>query len=195
MIYLIVALSLIVIILSIVLILIKRKKIPFFSNVDDLTSFLRETDCNGQGISLSRFKKILSRQYRKSVIKANNGNKLFNYENWLTDNHYKLLASLREIQKFDFRSLPHAGNSPRIVTIARYAVSSGYDKNVESLIAFLKEVQNKIDLDYNELSAYRYAIVFAELEKAVDCASFSLSSAAIEKRARNDEEIKNRNYE
>lgn len=195
MIYLIVALSLIVIILSIVLILIKREKIPFFSNVDDLTSFLRETDCNGQGISLSRFKKILSRQYRKSVIKANNGNKLFNYENWLTDNHYKLLASLREIQKFDFRSLPHAGNSPRIVTIARYAVSSGYDKNVESLIAFLKEVQNKIDLDYNELSAYRYAIVFAELEKAVDCASFSLSSAAIEKRARNDEEIKNRNYE
>lgn len=188
-------LIIIVIILLIVLIMLKREKLPSFSGIDELVEFLRDCDRTGQGVSLGKFKSVLSKQYKKSIANVKSGEKLFGYEKWLVDNRYKLLEVLKTLQKFNFSRLPHSGNLPRIVTISRFAVSHGYDKTLESLIAFLKEIQTKIELDYNELSAFRCAILYAEVEKAVDCAEFSLRSNGFRKLAKKDERVRNNNYE
>lgn len=194
MIYLL-ALFIIAIVLFVVLIMLKNEKIPFFSSVDDLAEFLRNSERVGQGVQIGKFKNALSKQYKLAMSTVKKGEKLFGYEKWLVDNHYKLLAVLKTLQKYDFRRLPHAGNSPRIITVARYVVSHGYDKSTDGLTSFLKEIQNKLELDYNELSAYRFAILYAEIESAVDCSYFSIRSARYKKLARKDETVKSQNYE
>lgn len=195
MIYSIIVLCVIIVILFMVMFLSKKESLPDFNDIREMTQSLRSITPSGRGISLYGFKRTLEKEYSCSLAKVEKGEELFAFEKWLTDNHFKITGLVSELNKVRFSSLPHVSGIPRIVIIARFAVSRGYDKNINSLMDFLKEVQKSIDLDYSELSTYRSAICFAELEKIIEIAKTSLNFEKIKNNAENTDEIANQSGE
>lgn len=183
MVYCIIVLCLIIVVLFLAMLFSKKESLPTFHDIGELTSSLRSITPSGSGISLSGFKRMFEKQYTLSLSKIVKGEELFAFEKWLTDNHFKITALVHELNRAKFSLIPHVYGVPRIVIIARFAVSRGFDKSISSLIDFLKEVQKSIDLDYGELSLYRSAICFAELEKIFDIAKTSLEYEKIKQTA------------
>lgn len=173
MIYGIIVLSCITLILFIALILVKKQEFREFIDLDDLCNFLSNASCMGSGLTVKELRKTIQYQYKKASKKAKGG-ELFGFEQWLVDHHYQLLSILRDKRIKDIRNLPHCENIPRILYIVRFAISHGYDKNIYTLIDYLKTIQSKLHLDYKELVMYSYAIKLAELERIAECALFSI---------------------
>lgn len=173
MIYGIIILTCITLILFVSLILAKRQEFREFIDLDDLCNFLTNASCMGSGVFVKDLRKTIQDQYKKAIRKAKIG-ELFDFEQWLVDHHYRLLSILRDKRIKDFRHLPHCENIPRILYIVRFAISHGYDKNISTLIDYLKTIQCKLHLDYKELEIFSYAVKVAEIERIGGCASFSI---------------------
>lgn len=188
MIYCIIVLSLLII-LSLLVAFRKESEYPEFMSISDLAQNVRVIERTGRGVSTLRLKNTLIYQYRLILKKLSKGKELYSFEKWLADNHYKLLATLAECQRAHFYRLPHSFSVPRIIIIARFAVNRGYDTSIQNLMDFLKEVQKSVDLDYSELSNFRNAVCFAELEKAVKCARYSITLHKIELMAKKSKTV------
>lgn len=173
MIYGIIILICIILILNVSLLLVKKQEYREFVDLDDLCNFLSNASCMGGGVSVKDLRKTIQNQYKKAIKKSKDG-ELFGFEQWLVDHHYRILSVLRDRRLIELRHVPHCENIPRIMYIVRFAISHGYDKSITSLIDYLKQVQEKIHLDYNELVLYTYAVKLGEVELLTDSASFSI---------------------
>lgn len=173
MIYEIIVLSCICLILFVSLQLVRKQDYKEFLDLDDLCNFISTANCFGDGFSVRVLRRTIQKQY-KIAVKKSKTEELFGFEQYLVDHHYRILSILNDRRVKKLKHVPHCENIPRLIYIARFAVSRGYDKSVKSLIDYLKSIQSKISLDYNELLLYSYSIRLAEIERIVDCATSSI---------------------
>ncbi len=166
-------LSCICLILFVSLQLIRKQDYKEFLDLDDLCNYISTASCFGDGFSIRHLRATIQKQY-KIAIKKSKSEELFGFEQYLVDHHYRILSVLNDKRIDKFKHIPHCENMPRLIYIARFAVSRGYDRNVQNLIDYLKSIQSKAHLDYNELLLYSYSIRIAEIERIADCATSSI---------------------
>jgi len=120
---------------------------------------------SGAGVDCAVFKKAIASAF-SAIRKKSRTTELFDNERWLFENNYLFLSELAKDSFKDFFRLPHGGNEPRIVTLARFVLkNSGYEL-VEERVDYVLSAHNaETPLTYREICALPDAFSFVLLEK------------------------------
>ncbi len=154
--------------LSFVLFIIAESSSPKIINIEvkDFEQLNKITRW-GKPLSVFRYKYYLKVFYRNTIRRKENGELLFPFEIKMCENVYLFNRVLKDIQVMRCKSLPYYNGVPRILVLARFAVTRGYDETILQIKDYIEKVQKVIELDYKEIELFSLMLSYAELEKCV----------------------------
>ena len=130
----------------------------------------------GAGVSVEEIKKPIEKAYKILHKKVKKGERLFEYEKWLYENHFKIAEALE--QNYDeFSSLPHSGGAPRVVLLCKKVLGylGGVLKKEQVELAF-SEADRLQGFGYDEIlaakAAFSYAILLRIAEVSEKCVKY-----------------------
>lgn len=148
----------------------------FRTKIRRFLSKMPSPENGGAGVAADDVKKIVDRAYKILHKKTKKGQKLFEYEKWLYQNHFKIEEALG--QNFDdFSALPHSGGAPRIVLFCQKVLQySGGVLKKERVECAFSEADRLLCLGYDEISAAKaafcYAILLRIAEVSAKCVKY-----------------------
>lgn len=135
-------------------------------NIGYLAHELRNVRSGGAGVMKYPLKLALLGCRKVVMKKKKAGRKVYDFEEWISDNIRLLLGSLDHIDYRAFTSLPHANGLPRIIVLADFIVKYSGGKVTKDRIGKVVNAFNAVTpLTYLEISLLGEAIAYRLLSE------------------------------
>ena len=130
-------------------------------NIGYLAHSLRKTSRSGAGVPVYPIK-LAIKQCRKTVLlKKKAGRKVYDFEEWISDNVRLLLGALSGIDLKSLALAPHVDGLPRIVVLADFIVKYSGGRVTRDRVKKVVEAFNAVTpLSYAEIALLRDAVAY-----------------------------------
>lgn len=130
-------------------------------NVGYLAHSLRKTARSGAGVPVYPIRLAL-RGCRKTVlVKKKQGQKVYDFEEWISDNFRLLVGALDDLDLKGLATAPHVDGLPRIVVLADFIVKYSGGKVTRDRVKTVVEAFDAVTpLSYMEIALLRDAIAY-----------------------------------
>lgn len=163
--------ALMVMLVVTVLRLIPKKKTELFHDLesDDFRSSIRaiaiatrRVDAYGVGLSYNALLRPINKAIKIIDQKASKGEQILEFERWIYDNYYELKKSVTKETVAGLIAMPHIGNEPRVMILARFIVNNSEGKlDEERVKEAIKYYQETTELYTEEIDFLPQALLIA----------------------------------